>query len=139
MTRQRRSLWGLISHSKKVNALSSEAVILYTFTMAHLDDFGYIEGDPRILKGTSVPMRDDIPIEKMPALIDEILTVHQKVDASIPLWIKYKVNGEDIIFDPYFDERQSFHGIKRQPSRIKELLDKQDAEPPGPLFNESKE
>jgi hypothetical protein len=99
MTRERRSLWGSISTSKKVNALSNQALILYVFTIPHLDDEGYIDGDPKYLKSQVVPYRNDIPLRKIPSLIDEISGVHHKIHSEIPLWVVHKVNSDTIILN----------------------------------------
>ena len=120
----RRSLWGSISHSKKVNALSDRAVILYTFSIAHLDDEGFIDGDPRLIKSTVVPLRDNIQIKDIEPLILEISTVHTKVQSTpVPLWIVHKTSQGVFIQDPVFDEHQSFKGIRRKPSKIKDVVD----------------
>jgi hypothetical protein len=125
-TRERRSLWGSISTSKKVNALSAQGVILYTFTMPHLDDEGFIDGDPKALKYTAVPLRDDIPVEEIEKLINEIATVHKKVQSTpIPLWIIHKTSQGNFIQDPVFHERQFFKGIRKKPSKIKDVVDRE--------------
>lgn len=121
--RERRSLWGSISQSKKVNALSDRAIILYVFTMVQLDDEGFIDGDPRTLKSTSVPLRDDIPLKDIEKLIYEISTVHKRVQSSPkPLWIIHKTSQGVFIQDPYFNERQSFKGIRKKHSDIKDVV-----------------
>ena len=125
-TRERRSLWGSISTSKKVNALSAQALILYVFTMPHLDDEGFIDADPRILKYTAVPLRDDIPVEEIPKLLDEISNVHKRIESSpVPLWIIHKTSQGNFIQDPVFNERQSFRGIRKKPSKIKDVIDRE--------------
>lgn len=125
-TRERRSLWGSISTSKKVNALSAKGVILYTFTMPHLDDEGFIDADPKVLKYTAVPLRDDIPVEEIEKLVNEIATVHKKVQSTpVPLWIIHKTSHGNFIQDPVFHERQSFKGIRKNPSKIKDVVDRE--------------
>jgi hypothetical protein len=125
-TRERRSLWGSISRSKKVSALSDRALILYTLTIPHLDDEGFIEADPRFLKSVVVPLRDNIQIKDIGRLIEEISTVHTRVQSSqIPLWTVHKTSEGDFIQDPVFNERQSFKGIRKKPSKIKDVVDKE--------------
>jgi hypothetical protein len=124
MKRERRSLWGSISTSKKVNALSDRALILYVLAISHLDDEGFIDGDPRVLKSTVVPLRDNIQIKDMNTLTDEISTVHTRVQSTpIPLWMVHKTSQGTFIQDPVFNERQSFKGIRKIPSKIKDVVD----------------
>lgn len=123
-TRERRSLWGSISQSKKVNALSDRAVILYVFTMAQLDDEGFIDADPRTLKSTVVPLRDNIQVKDIPKLTEEISTIHEQVQSSPkPLWVIHETSQGTFIQDPYFNERQIFKGIRKKPSQIKDVVD----------------
>lgn len=123
-TRERRSLWGSISRSKKVNALSDRAVILYLFTMPQLDDEGFIDADPKLIKSVAVPLRENIQIKDIPKLIEEISTIHQQVQSSqIPLWKVHKTPEGDFLQDPVFNERQSFKGIRKKPSKIKDVVD----------------
>lgn len=123
-TRERRSLWGSISTSKKVNALSDRALILYILTISHLDDEGFIDGDPRVLKSTVIPLRDNIQIKDIEGLVNEISTVHSRVQSTpIPLWLVHKTTQGVFIQDPVFNERQSFKGIRKKPSKIKDVVD----------------
>jgi len=124
MIRERRSLWASISTSKKVNALSLQAALLYTFSISHFDDEGFMDGDPRIIKSQIVPLRDDIPVDMIGHLISEISTIHEKVGSQIPLWVIHNSPGDVYIQDPVFDERQSFKGIHKIPSKIKLMVEK---------------
>lgn len=124
MKRERRSLWTSISTSKKVNALSAPAVILYTFAIPHFDDEGFMDGDPRIIKSQIVPLRDDVTIEMIPHLVAEISTIHDKVGSQTALWIIHKESTDVYIQDPVFDERQSFRGIHKSQSKIKLIVEK---------------
>ena len=124
MKRQRRSLWKSISTSIKVNALSAPAVILYTFGIAHLDDEGYMDGDPRILKSQVVPLRDDIPASIVPQLTEEIATIHEKLGIEIPLWVIHRIPPLIIIQDPASPKRQSFKGVHKIPSDLAQIVDK---------------
>ena len=122
MARERRSLWGSISTSRKVNALSLKAAILYTWSIPHEDDEGFQEGDPKALKHTVVPYRDDIPLEEIKPLILEILTIHQKLNDGTPLWKLFHIGNSVFLHNPVFHKRQSYRGIKKIPSKIKELV-----------------
>jgi hypothetical protein len=123
MIRERRSIWGSISMSEKVNALSLPAAILYVFTISHLDDFGFIEASPMLLKVKTVPLRREITERNINKYIKEILNIHIKVGSPDPLWILHERQGRSYIQDPYFEERQTFHGIRRVRSKIKDLIE----------------
>lgn len=117
-TRQRRSLWSDIFQSSKVNKLSDSAALLYTWAISNFDDFGFQEADPRVIKGVIFPKRDHLTIEKIEILMQEILSVEE----SPPLWKLYIVGNETFIQDPVWFDRQSFHAIRRKPSKILKLL-----------------
>lgn len=116
MTRERRSLWKNISTSMKVNGVSMKASLVYTWGIPHLDDEGFMDGDPRILKGKVVPLRDEISVEDLKKITQELV--------QAGLWVVHRVNGNVFIQDPVFNEYQTFHGVRKKPSRIKELLDR---------------
>jgi len=122
MSRERRSLWGSISTSRKVNALSVKAALLFTWSIPHEDDDGYQEGDPQTLKHTVIPFRNDIPLEEIKDLIIEILTVHDKLNDGVPLWRLFHIGNRAFIYNPVSQNRQSFHGVKKIISKIKELI-----------------
>jgi len=117
-TRQRRSLWSDIYQSTKVNKLSIPAALLYTWAISNFDDYGFQEGDPRVIKGVIFPKRDDMTIEKIENLIEEILSTED----DPPLWRIYCIGNESFIQDPVWFDRQSFHAIKKKPSKILKLL-----------------
>jgi len=117
-TRQRRSLWSDIYQSSKVNKLSIPATLLYTWAIANFDDYGFQEGDPRLIKGLMFPKRDDMTIEKIESLIEEILSIED----DPPLWRVYCIGQESFIQDPVWFHRQTFHGIHKKPSKILKLL-----------------
>lgn len=120
--RERRSLHKVISTSRKVNALSLKAALLYTWSISHEDDEGYQEGDPRTLKHTVIPFRDDIPIEDIKPLILEICTIHQKVNDSTPLWNLFHIHNKVFIQNPVSNQKQTYHGVHKIPSEIKKLI-----------------
>jgi len=122
MTRERRSLWGSISTSNKVNRLSLKAALLYTWSIPWEDDEGFQEADLRILKNKIVPFRDDIPLEEMKGLFIEIVTIHQKINDSVPLWKVFHKNSTVFIWNPVHQDRQTYHGIKKIQSKIKQLI-----------------
>ena len=106
--------------------MSDRATILYIFTIPHLDDEGFIDADPNILKGNIVPLRDNISVKNIPDLIKEIINVHQRVSSSsTPLWVIHQTTEGTFIQDPVFHERQSFKGIRKKPSKIKDVVDRE--------------
>jgi hypothetical protein len=116
MTRERRSLWATISTSMKVSQVSLEAALVYTWAIPHFDDEGYQDGDPRILKGKVIPLRDEITLEDIGKITKELV--------EVGLWVVHKVNGNIFIQDPVFNDYQTFHGIKKKSSKIQELLER---------------
>jgi hypothetical protein len=114
MTRERRSLWGSISTSKKVNQISLKAALLYTWAIPHFDDEGFQDGEPRELKRKIVPYRDEITIEDIKNAIIELNIKG--------LWKIFHKNSTVFIQDPVFSERQSFSGLHKIPSKIKSLI-----------------
>lgn len=117
-TRQRRSLWSDIFQSAKVNRLSLPAALLYTWAIANFDDYGFQEADARVIKGVIFPKRDDMTVEKIEELIEEIVSI----DDNPPLWRIYCIGSERFIQDPVWFQRQSFHSIRKKPSKILKLL-----------------
>jgi hypothetical protein len=114
MARERRSLWGSISQSKKVNKLSLKGALLYTWAIPHFDDEGFQAGEPRDIKINIVPFREDIQIEEIKDLIIEL--------SIAGLWKVFHLNSTVFIHDPVWNERQSFKGIHKIPSKIKEII-----------------
>ena len=109
--RQRRSLWGQISQSNRVNKLSDKGVILYTWMIPHFDDDGRMDGDPEDVKFNIVPRRN--------MTVEEVINQLQLMD-NLGLIIWYLVDGKPYIqMDPAaWESHQIFKGIKRQPSKI---------------------
>ena len=114
MSRERRSLWGSISQSKKVNSISVKAALLYTWAIPHFDDEGFQAGEPRDLKINIVPFRDDISIEEIKNLECELIIAG--------LWKIFHINSTCYICDPVWDQRQFFKGIHKIPSKIKLII-----------------
>ncbi len=114
MTRERRSLWGSISTSKKVNQISLKAALIYTWAIPHFDDEGFQDGEPREIKRKIVPYRDEISIEDVKNTIIE-LSINK-------LWKVFHKNSTVFIYDPVFNSRQSFAGLHKIPSKIKPLV-----------------
>ena len=54
---QRRFISKSISLSSQVDLLSDRAALLFTWMLPHADDEGCMRGEPKIIKGTVVPLR----------------------------------------------------------------------------------
>jgi len=105
---------GSISTSKKVNSVSLKAALIYTWSISHEDDDGYQDGEPKDIKHNIVPYRDDISVEDCKkAIIELSIASYGRFSTRIPHVI-YKIQ---ITF-----KRQTYHGIKKIPSKIKNLL-----------------
>ena len=115
MSRDRRSLWKNISTSMKVNTISLKAALVYTWAIPFFDDEGYQDGDPRILKGKIVPLRNEITVNDLKKITQEI--------AQAGLWVILDVNGSIFIQDPVFDRYQTFHSLHKIPSKIKSVIE----------------
>ena len=76
------------------------------------------------LKHNICPFRSDFSLKEIPKLVEEIATVHQKVNSPIPLWVIHQVDGRIFLEDPVFNQMQTFHGVKKYPSKIKPLIEK---------------
>lgn len=72
---QRRMLNKRISTSEDANSLPLRAALLFTWMIAHQDDLGLLHRSARWVRGTVVPMRDDITVqdveEDLLAMIDK--------------------------------------------------------------------
>lgn len=94
------------------------AALLYTWAIANFDDYGFQEGDPRVLKGVIFPKRDEMTVENIEKLVEEILSVQD----NPPLWRVYCIGEQSFIQDPVWFQRQSFHAIRKKSSKILKLL-----------------
>ena len=60
-----------ISLSEQVNDMSLKSTLLFTWLIAHVDDFGRILANPKRLKALIFPLRDDISVDDIKeSLID---------------------------------------------------------------------
>jgi DnaD/phage-associated family protein len=103
-----------ISRSDQVDALSDGAKLLYTWGVAHADDFGRMDGRPRIVRTTVVPLREwtDGQIE--------CFMLEMQREGLVEL---YESNGVKVMQYTGFDAHQS--GLhKRTRSQFPEPPDK---------------
>jgi len=111
MFRQRRSLGKGISQSRRVNKLSDQGALLYTWMIHSYDDDGRMPGDPEDLRYNVFPRRNVTTDQ----VIENLLTMNE---LELIRW--YLVDGTPYIeMDPEaWKEHQTFKGIKRIPSKI---------------------
>lgn len=88
-----------ISTSRKVNRLTDRAALLYTWSIAHTDDYGRIEGDAISIKAIVAPMRDYNLTQ-----IEEDLDIIEKLG----LITRYEAQGEKYLEITGFDNHQTF-------------------------------
>jgi len=111
MFRQRRSLGKGISQSQRVNKLSDQGALLYTWMIHSYDDDGRMPGDPEDLKYNIFPRRT--------ISTDQVIELLSQMD-TLGLIRWYVVDDTPYIeMDPdAWKEHQTFKGIKRIPSKI---------------------
>lgn len=114
MPRERRSLWGSISTSRKVNAVSVYAALLYTWMIPHYDDEGYIDGEIEYLKAKIVPMRQEYTRKMLSRCLEEL--------EKAQLLLVFRGGNRIIIYDPAFETHQIFKAIKKIPSKLRPLV-----------------
>lgn len=88
-----------ISLSEQVNDLSLKAALLYTWMLAHADDYGRMHGSPRRVKAEVVPMRGDI------ADFDVLGCLQEMRDAG--LITCYEVEDEPYLQFPSWERHQA--------------------------------
>jgi len=94
----KRSIVKKLSYSDEFNSLSEFAQVLYLLTTPHLDDFGKIDGNPRVLKAMVLPLNERNP-EDFEKAVNEMLEVGL-VDC-------YTVDGKRVIKYLTFEEDQT--------------------------------
>jgi len=112
MARDRRMISRSISTSKKLNKVSDQSALLFSWMISHVDDWGKIEGDPETIKGLIVPIRDSFTIKKIGDYLFELANI------ELIWYYKEKTSENYFIEIVNFDEHQSFHGITKTPSKI---------------------
>lgn len=88
-----------ISRSKQVNSMSDFSQLLFTWSIAHADDFGFMDGDPDVVLATVVPMRRDKDAD------DVEQSIQEWVDSDLVEW--YEVNEKQIIWFKTWERHQS--------------------------------
>lgn len=108
MERKRRSLWGSITTSEKVDQLTDSEALLYVWMITKCDDEGRMQGHPKTVKLKVCPGRNWSPT-KIGAMLERL--------ADLVLIEYYEVNGKKYIEIVDWKERQTFHGFKPEPSK----------------------
>lgn len=112
-----RKLWRTVSLSKKVNKLSKEAALFWTWAIPHFSNHGFLEYDPEDLKTRIIPRRDDMAVENVPGYVEEII--------KVKLWQAFKgKDGRVVLLDPRWFEMQNPRKDRmgQPPYNIKEML-----------------
>jgi len=95
----RRMISKSISTSKQVNSISDFAQLLFTWAIAHADDFGLLDGDPDVVWATVIPMKRSRTTEEVEVALTEW------VKAELVWW--YEVEGQKVIQFRTWEKHQS--------------------------------
>ena len=123
-----------VSQSRKVNSLSLQAALLWTWAIPWFDGYGYLEAEADYLKLNILPRRNDITEEMIPKLVEELSTTK--------LWklFENKQDGKLIAFDPKFNDFQNIRQDREGKQKFTpgELLDYSRTTPAEDKINEVK-
>lgn len=107
-----------ICTSIKINKLSWPAKTIFTWMIVRLcDDDGRMDGGAETVKAAVVPLAD-IDIAGVESCLHEMETVEGQCPNDKGVIIRYQIDSRIYIQVKKWDEFQSFHGIKKFPSRI---------------------
>jgi len=121
-----RMLHKKIAASLQVNKLSINARLLFTWMIAHADDYGRLNGEPERIKALVVPMTD-WSFKEVEEYLQEITKVglihrwanNEELFIEFPNWEKYQHIREDrrkdSIFPPYPHKKVETLATKGQP------------------------
>jgi hypothetical protein len=95
-----------ISESRQLSSesVSIQAALLFSWSISHLDVEGRLVGNPVLVKAKVCPLRDDIPVSRVPAILAEL------VAAGLVIW--YEVEGKQCLFFPGFQRQQK--GLRKR-------------------------
>lgn len=105
-----------ISVSEQVADLSTEAQVIFTWSIPHADDFGILPSSLKTLKATVVPMKE-YGLAEFTKYVLEII----KKD----LWREFEYNGEKFIKIVKFKEHQTLKQDRQPQTILKFELDKE--------------
>ncbi len=108
MERKRRSLWGTIVTSERVDQLTDEEALLYTWLIPMPDDEGRMQGKPKTVQMKCCPGRE-WSLSKIERMLKQI--------RKAELIYYYEAEGNTYIQIREWEEHQTFHGITREPSK----------------------
>lgn len=106
---QKRMLNKSISLSGQVNKLSTKHKLMFTWSIAHLDDYGRITNDPEVFKGTVHPMDKSITIKDCADFMEAAIAQNLVTNLS------------DCLEYTGFDNHQTISEEKRAKSRFNGL------------------
>lgn len=92
-----------ISKSARVNKLGFAPALLYTLMITHLDCEGRMHGDPRIVKNTVFPLRDNVTVKQVDQWLKDMADMKKNGQGLI---VRYEVDHETYIWFPGFEGEQ---------------------------------
>lgn len=98
-----RRLYSALLHGRRINAVSDTAELLFCRLLLLADDFGNLNGDPKLIKATGFPRRS-WSIRKIEDALGELFK--SATSTSPSLITKYTVGGETYINITGFEEMQ---------------------------------
>jgi hypothetical protein len=108
MERKRRSLWGSITTSEKVDQLTDSEALLYVWMITKCDDEGRMQGKPKTVRVKVCPGRK-WSVAKVGTMLERL--------AAAELIYYYEVKNKKYIEIVDWKKRQTFHGFKPEPSK----------------------
>jgi hypothetical protein len=117
----RRMLWKNVCRSRKVNSLSDQAALLWTWAIPWFDRDGYLEVEADFLLEMIFPKRQ-ITKGRVNAITEKIINELLMEIFAQKLWIPYKNKDENKLFafDPKFKKYQKVQYDREAYSSIKE-------------------
>lgn len=115
-----------ISLSSQVNSLTLKEKLIFTWSIPHLDDYGLLQNDAKVIKATVCPMTDDIKAKEINGFIQ-----HAHELGLIEVY-------EDCIEFTGFTNHQSISAEKRAKCKFKKIIPKNPQENSGENNNPQK-
>jgi hypothetical protein len=98
-----------ISTNEQLGRVSLAANLLFDQCIPHLDVAGRLAGNPTLVKSTAVPLRTDVPEDRIPSLLAELSQAVGPEGEPLVRW--YEVKGTRVLEFPGFDRQQP--GLKK--------------------------
>lgn len=106
-----------ISMNEQLAGVSLTADFFFQRMIPHLDNEGRLNGNPAVLKGLVCPLRGEITIENIPALLVELGAALDAAGHSMLVW--YEVGAQRVLAFPRFEDHQT--GMKKDRERQSRL------------------